>query len=80
MIRWLTVGAMAGLFAAGVGGPTRVQAGPGVEPALWRAAGVVQVSSPAPAPPLSLRDLSGELVDLRSLRGRVVMLYFWATW
>jgi hypothetical protein len=80
MIRWLTVGAMAGLFAAGVGGPTRVQAGPGVEPALWRAAGVAQLSSPAPAPPLRLRDLSGELVDLRGLRGRVVMLYFWATW
>jgi len=35
---------------------------------------------PAPAPPLSLRDLSGELVDLRGLRGRVVMIYFWATW
>jgi peroxiredoxin len=51
-----------------------------VEPALWQAAGVVQLSSPAPAPPLSLRDLSGELVDLRGLRGRVVMLYFWATW
>ena len=80
MNRWLPVVAMAGVLAAGAGRSTHVQAAPGVEPALWRAAGVVQLSSPAPAPPLSLRDLSGELVDLRSLRGRVVMLYFWATW
>ncbi len=80
MTRWLTVVAMVGLLAAGVGHPTRVQAGPGVEPALWRAAGVAQFSSPVPAPPLNLRDLSGELLDLRSLRGRMVMLYFWATW
>ena len=80
MTRWLTAVAMAGMFAAGAGCPTQVQAGPGVEPALWQAAGVVQLSKPAPAPPLSLLDLSGELVDLRSLRGRVVMIYFWATW
>jgi len=80
MARWLTVVAMVGLFAAGAGRPARVQAGQGVEPALWRAAGVAQLASPMPAQPLSLRDLSGELVDLRDLRGRVVMVYFWATW
>ena len=80
MTRWLTAVAMAGFFAADAGHPTGVLAGPGVEPALWQAAGVVQLSKPAPPPPLSLRDLSGELVDLRGFRGRVVMLYFWATW
>jgi len=80
MTRWLTVVAMAGFLAAGAGRPTQGHAAQGVEPALWQAAGVVQVSNPPPAPPLTLRDLSGELVDLRSLHGRVVMIYFWATW
>jgi cytochrome oxidase Cu insertion factor (SCO1/SenC/PrrC family) len=80
MTRWLTVVVMVGLFAAGAGRPAWVQAGQGVAPALWRAAGVAQLANPIPAPPLSLRDLSGELVDLRDLRGRVVMVYFWATW
>jgi peroxiredoxin len=31
-------------------------------------------------PPLALRTPSGETVDLASLRGRVVLLNFWATW
>jgi hypothetical protein len=80
MTRWLTIVAMVGLLATGAARPNGVQAGPDTDPALWRAAGVMQLSSPAPPPPLNLRDLSGELVDLRSLRGRVVMIYFWATW
>jgi len=81
MTRWLAVVVMGGLFVAGVlGRLTPAQGGPSVEPALWRAAGVVRLPNPAPAPPLSLRDLSGELVELRGLRGRVVMVYFWATW
>jgi hypothetical protein len=80
MSRWRTIVAIVAFFTAGAGGPVRVQAGPVVEPALWRAAGVVELSNPVPAPPLSLRDLSGELVDLRGLRGRVIMLYFWTTW
>ena len=47
---------------------------------LWRAAGIVRLARPADPPPLILPDLSGHLVDLRQLRGQVVLVYFWATW
>ena len=33
-----------------------------------------------PAPQFSRRDLSGHEVDLKSYRGKVVLLNFWATW
>src|SRR6185312_16610496 len=33
-----------------------------------------------PTPPLALRDLAGKQVDLASLKGRVVLVNFWATW
>lgn len=32
------------------------------------------------APPASFRDAHGNVVDLARLRGRVVLLNFWATW
>ena len=50
------------------------------ESALWREAGVVRLPRPIDPPPIVLSDLSGRLVDLRQLRGQVVLLYFWATW
>ncbi len=81
MTRWLIVPAMVGLVVGGAAWwLSPVGAQPSVEAQLWRAAGVVQASISTPAPPLRLHDLSGELVDLRQFRGRLVMVYFWATW
>ena len=35
---------------------------------------------PKPAPQFTLPDLDGKSHSLAELRGKVVMLYFWATW
>lgn len=53
---------------------------PGIDAAVWHAAGIVPFPQPGPAPPLRLSDLSGKVVDLRQLRDRLVMVYVWATW
>ena len=45
--------------------------------------GSVQIqpySPPKPAPAFSLPDLTGKQVRLEDLRGKVVMVFFWATW
>ncbi len=73
----LVVGLLALLWP---GWPSSQASAASVDPRLWEAAGVSRLSEPAPAPPVVLEDLSGQKVDLRDLRGRLVMLYFWATW
>jgi cytochrome oxidase Cu insertion factor (SCO1/SenC/PrrC family) len=35
---------------------------------------------PKPAPLFTLPDLEGKTVSLESLRGKLVLLFFWATW
>ncbi len=35
---------------------------------------------PRPAAAFSLPDLDGKMQSLADLRGKVVMLFFWATW
>ncbi len=45
-----------------------------------QAAQPLQPWSGGATPPLALRTPAGETVDLASLRGRVVLVNFWATW
>ena len=44
------------------------------------AVGLEKVEGKVPAPSFSLPDLQGKAVTLENLRGKGVMLYFWATW
>ena len=37
-------------------------------------------SPPKPAPAFALPDLQGRTLRLAELRGKVVLLFFWATW
>jgi hypothetical protein len=81
MIRLMIVGAaIVGLLVAAPSECSPPDGKPGIDGAVWRAAGVVPVPRPVPAPSLRLSDLSGKTVDIRQLRGRLVMVYFWATW
>lgn len=50
-----------------------------VAPSVWAAAGATAVA-PRHVPAISLRDVAGNVMGLEHFRGRLVMLYFWATW
>lgn len=41
---------------------------------------VTEVSAQRKAPNLSLKDINGKSIKLADLRGKVVLLNFWATW
>lgn len=41
---------------------------------------VIPYDPPKPAPAFTLPELNGKEVHLSDLRGKVAMLFFWATW
>jgi cytochrome oxidase Cu insertion factor (SCO1/SenC/PrrC family) len=44
------------------------------------ALGVQPYDPPKPAPAFALPDLDGKTVKLGDFQGRVLLLFFWATW
>jgi len=79
--RSLAMAVVVGVLAPGVVSPLRAAQPPSsVAPEVWLAAGVARVTSPIEAPEFALQDLAGKPVRLADFRGRLVLLYFWATW
>jgi cytochrome oxidase Cu insertion factor (SCO1/SenC/PrrC family) len=58
---------------------TVARAAPAAGPDL-AALGLQAYESPRPAPAFSLPDVVGRTWNLAQLRGKVVLLFFWATW
>ena len=66
------------VLAAGLSvGPARAELPEAVEDLLWE---LQLVPLSGEAPPFTLPGLDGTPRSLASLKGHVVLLYFWATW
>jgi len=54
-------------------------------PAVWAepdfaSMQIAPYDPPKPAPALALPNLEGKTVSLADLKGKVVLVFFWATW
>jgi cytochrome oxidase Cu insertion factor (SCO1/SenC/PrrC family) len=67
-------------LAAAVVAASLVATAAAAAPPEFRAMQVQPYDPPKPAPAFALPDLSGRTERLADLRGKVVMLFFWATW
>jgi len=66
---------LAGVLALAAAALPAAAAGPD-----WVSFGAVPYDQPKPAPAFSLPDLEGRQVTLADLRGKVTLVFFWATW
>ena len=52
----------------------------GADPGPFETAQIERLPRPIPLPEVSLPDLEGQTMSLRSLKGQVVLMNFWTTW
>ncbi len=74
--KWL-FGLIAIFFLGLAGGASTVQA---TDAEHFQAVGLIRFGMDASLPDLSLPDVEGKDVPLRSFLGKVVLLNFWTTW
>jgi thiol-disulfide isomerase/thioredoxin len=78
--RWVELGVFVGLLAGTLAAAAYVATLQQSARVPARPFEVVRVPAPEPAPAFELRDLAGRRLGPDDLRGRVVLLTFWATW
>jgi cytochrome oxidase Cu insertion factor (SCO1/SenC/PrrC family) len=76
----LLAASIAAVLLTASGADTQTSTPPSPDDALWRAVGASRILADLEAPAFALRDLAGQVVELKELRGRVVLVYFWTTW
>ncbi|MBI4489803.1 MAG: TlpA family protein disulfide reductase, partial [Deltaproteobacteria bacterium] len=71
---------LVGLILSREGFPHRGKAPTTTQGDLLKSLNVERFEKKVPAPDFTLKDLQGNRISLRDLRGKVIFLNFWATW